>query len=210
MDESPVLILLAGGKSARMGSPKGLLDYHGTLWILEQISRYKYVRKPNVFIGLGYDSEHYFKAIPWFTEALNDFYLYDGVEVRIVINHQPEYGAFSTLQIVLDKVDTNATILVQPIDVPLVNIQNLDSIIKEINTIVIPECDSMNGHPVKLKPEFWNTLLSIDISSKEARLDVQIKGRDISIITYVRVTDNSVYHNINTINNWNNYLNNNL
>lgn len=210
MVESPVLILLAGGKSGRMGSPKGLLDYHGTLWILEQISRYKYVRNPNVFIGLGYDSEYYFRAIPWFTEALDDFYLYDGVEVRIVINHQPEYGAFSTLQIVLDKVDTNATILVQPIDVPLVNIQNLDSIIKEINTIVIPECDSKNGHPVKLKPEFWNTLLSIDISSKEARLDIQIKGRDISIITYVRVTDNSVYQNINTINNWNNYLNNNF
>ena len=45
---SPVLILLAGGKSARMGFPKGLLDYHGTFWILEQISRYKYVDRKSV------------------------------------------------------------------------------------------------------------------------------------------------------------------
>ena len=208
MDESPVLILLAGGKSTRMGSPKGLLDYRGKLWILEQISRYKYVQNPSVYIGLGYDSKHYFSAIPWFKEAINDLYLYDGVELKVIINHQPEFGAFSTLQIVLDKVATNATVLVQPIDVPLVNVQSLVSIINENNIIVIPECDSINGHPVKLKPEFWNTLLSIDISTKEARLDAQIKNNNTSSITFINVTDSSVYQNINTINDWNNYLKN--
>jgi len=180
MDESPILILLAGGKSTRMGSPKGLLNFHGTLWILEQISRFKHVKNPKVYIGLGYDNERYFEAILWFTEALDDFYDYDGVEVKVVLNKYPKLGSFSTLQAVLDKVDINTAVLIQPIDVPLADEQNLAIIINENNNIVIPNCDSKNGHPVKLKPEFWNTLLSIDRSSKEARLDLQIKSTKLS------------------------------
>lgn len=208
--DSPVLILLAGGKSSRMGSPKGLLNFRGKYWILEQISRYKHIQNPKVYIGLGYDYEHYFKDIPLFTKALDDFYLYDGVEVKVIINQQPELGAFSTLQAVLDKVDTKTSVLVQPIDVPLVNKQSLVSIINKDNNIVIPKCNSKNGHPVKLKPEFWNTLLSIDKSSKNARLDVQIKAQNTSTITYVKVSDKSVYQNINTYKYWNNYLKTNL
>jgi len=150
MVESPILILLAGGKSTRMGFPKGLLDFHGKLWLLEQISRLKYVENPKVCIGLGHDSELYFKSIPWFAEALNNFYLYDGVEVRVVINNQPEFGAFSTFQTVLDKIVRTANVLVQPIDVPLADQQSLTTIIKKNNSIIIPRCNFKNGHPVKL------------------------------------------------------------
>lgn len=193
-----------------MGSPKGLLDYKGKLWILEQISRYKHELHAKVYIGLGYDYESYLSTIPWFTEALDDFYLYNEVEVRIVINNNPKFGAFSTLQTVLDSIDINTNILVQPIDVPLANKQSLFTIINENNTIVIPKYAAKNGHPVKLKPEFWNNLLSIDKSSKKARLDFQIKAIDISSVTYIKVTDSSVYQNINTMKEWNNYLKNNL
>ena len=200
----PILILLAGGKSTRMGYPKGLLDFRGKRWILEQISRYSCIKNPKVYSGLGYDYELYFKAIPWFIEAVDDFYLYNGVEVKVIINLQPQFGAFSTLQTVL--VDIKVSVLVQPIDVPLANKQSLVSIINKDNSIVIPKCNSKNGHPVKLKPEFWNTLLSIDKSSKNARLDLQIKAQNTSTITYVKVSDKSVYQNINTINNWNDYL----
>ena len=65
MDASRVLIILAGGRSSRMGSPKGLLDYHGTPWILEQISRFNCVQNAKVYIGLGYDYEKYVDVIPW-------------------------------------------------------------------------------------------------------------------------------------------------
>ena len=205
---SPVLILLAGGKSARMGFPKGLLDYHGTFWILEQISSYKYVDNPKVVIGLGYDYELYFKAIPWFYKAKDDFYLYDGVEVRVVINRQPVFGAFSTLLTVLNKINKKTTALIQPVDVPLLNTKDLRSIINKINDIIIPKCKGNNGHPVKLLPQFWNTLLRVDKSSKNARLDLQIKAQNTSTITYVKVSDKAVYLNINTSKDWNNYLKN--
>ncbi len=203
--DSPILILLAGGKSTRMGFPKGLLNYHGTLWIVEQITRYKHIDNAKVFIGLGYDFQKYLDTIPWFKKALNNAYDHNGVEVRVVINNQPQLGSFSTLQTVLKNIDTQVMVLVQPIDVPLVNKDSLITIIRENNAIVIPNCTTKNGHPVKLKPEFWNTLLAVDTSSENARLDIQIKQINTSSIAYVNINDSSVYQNINTKEKWNNY-----
>jgi len=203
--DSPILILLAGGKSTRMGFPKGLLDYHGTPWIVEQITRFKHIENAKVYIGLGYDFQKYLDAIPWFKKALDNSYNYNGVEVRIFINKTPEFGAFSTLQTVLKKVSILTAVIVQPIDVPLANKQSLNVILNENNSIVIPRCNTKNGHPVKLKPVFWKTLLTVDTSSENARLDTQIKQVSTSSITYINVTDTSVYQNINTKDKWNAY-----
>ena len=203
---SPVLILLAGGKSTRMGTPKGLLNYFGKPWILEQICRYKPIENPKVIIGLGYDYKQYFKEIPWFKSAINHLYKYNGVTVQVVINKEPEYGSFSTLQTVLHTVNLKNTILVQPIDVPLLNNKELRLIIRNTNKIVIPTCDAKNGHPVKLNPTFWNILLAIDKTSDNARLDVQIKKENPLSIKYLNVLDNSVYQNINTKEDWKKHL----
>jgi len=206
MDNTPVLIILAGGRSTRMGFPKGLLDFHGNYWILEQISRYKYVNNAKVYIGLGYDYKNYLAAIPWFEKAKDNYYEYQGVEVKVVINNQPQFGAFSTLQTVLNSIDKEYSVLVQPVDVPLLNKQSLASIINENHSVVIPKCSDKNGHPVKLKPKFWNRLLKVDISSNDARLDLQIKKTNNESVTYVKVLDSSVYQNINTKEKWTEYL----
>ncbi len=206
MEDTPILILLAGGKSSRMGTPKGLLNYRGKPWILEQISRFKDIINPKVYIGLGYNYKLYFESIPWFKKAIDKTHNYNGVEVRVIINHQPQFGAFSTLQTVLRNIEKEVTVIVQPIDVPLFNKDSLRSFIDINKPIVIPVCEDKKGHPVKLKPEFWTTLLSIDLSSKKARLDIQIKQYNTSSIAYHKVTDNSVYHNINTKEDWNNYV----
>jgi len=49
------LILLAGGRSSRMGIPKGLLDYHGHPWLLEQLRRFKAVSGKLAVVVLRYD-----------------------------------------------------------------------------------------------------------------------------------------------------------
>ena len=121
---------------------------------------------------------------------------------------EPQLGPFSTLQTILSIIDTKITIIVQPIDVPLLNKEDLATIIKEDNIIVIPTCNAKNGHPVKLKPEFWNTLLSKDVSNVKSRLDIQIKLSNTSRISYVNVEDTSIYQNINTKIKWDNYAKN--
>jgi len=206
MVKAPVLIILAGGKSSRMGSPKGLLNYQGNPWILEQISRFAKVNNPEVYIGLGYDHELYFELIPWFKKAVNKTYRYKDVQVRIIINSEPEYGPFSTLQTVLKKMDPKETVLVHPIDIPFMDEKNLIALINEKNTIVVPVCENKKGHPVKLKPEFWIRLLNINLSSEKARLDSQIKAYNTSKVSYFNVDYKPIYQNINTIKMWNKYL----
>jgi len=189
-----------------MGFPKGLLDFHGKPWILEQISRYRYIKNPKVYIGLGYDHERYFETIPWFKDAIDTYHEYNGVEVKLIINHQPQLGTFSTLLSVLRNIHSKDSILVQPIDVPLLNSNDLLLLCKENNTVVIPKCDAKNGHPVKLKPEFWMKLLYIDLSEENARLDYQIRLASPLSVTYFNTMDNSIYQNINSLKEWKKFI----
>src|SRR5688572_20706140 len=57
-------LLLCGGKSSRMGQPKGLLDYFGRPWLVEQLYRLKKVGMSSVTVLLGYGSDEYFVKIP--------------------------------------------------------------------------------------------------------------------------------------------------
>ncbi len=63
-----------------------------------------------------------------------------------------------------------------------------------------------NGHPVQLKSEFLKTLLTVDLTSANVRLDLQIKKFEASSVTYLNVTDNYAYQNINTSKEWKNNL----
>ncbi len=206
MVKTPILVLLAGGKSDRMGFPKGLLDYYGRFWILEQISRFNDVFEPTVFIGLGFDYEVYLEHIPWLKKALDNPYVFNGVEVRVVINKKPELGVFSTLQTVLQEIDTDTSILVQPIDVPLLNSRELKKLLILENDIVLPSYKSKNGHPVKLSSEFWMPLLEIDSMDEKARLDVQIKQDTKGLVSYCEVLDHAVIENLNNEGAWKSYL----
>jgi molybdopterin-guanine dinucleotide biosynthesis protein A len=205
--DSPILILLAGGKSSRMGTPKGLLDYYGNPWILEQILRYKNIENPRIYIGLGFDYEQYIEKIPWFKGAIKHAYFYSGVKVRVFINEYPDLGPFSTLQIVLKKIESKDSVLVLPIDVPLLDFKNLKVLIVENNKAVIPVYNGNNGHPVKLDYGFWKILLSINLKSKMARLNLQIKQMNALNKTYIAVSSCSICQNINTLEQWKSYLN---
>ena len=65
---NPTLIILAGGKSSRMKILKGLLPYKKSYWILAQMDAFK--AGETVCIGLGFDKELYFDAIPWLKDAI--------------------------------------------------------------------------------------------------------------------------------------------
>jgi molybdopterin-guanine dinucleotide biosynthesis protein A len=107
MKNSTVFVLLAGGKSERMGIAKGLLQYKDTFWILEQLDRISTSTITEVFIGLGINHEQYFDKISWLKKAQLDFFLYKNLKVRVVVNQNSELGSFSTLQTVLLQIPKN-------------------------------------------------------------------------------------------------------
>ena len=63
MENSISYVMLAGGKSSRMGVAKGLLKYRQTFWILEQLQRLEKTAISDVLIGLGHDYDAYLSAI---------------------------------------------------------------------------------------------------------------------------------------------------
>ena len=80
MQNNIVFVLLAGGKSERMGVAKGLLKYQQTYWILEQLHRISKTNITDVYIGLGFNFEHYFNAIPWLQNAQSNFVEFEGFQ----------------------------------------------------------------------------------------------------------------------------------
>ncbi|MDP3358820.1 MAG: NTP transferase domain-containing protein [Lutibacter sp.] len=207
MENEPVFVLLAGGKSERMGVAKGLLKYKHTFWILEQLSRISSAKIKTVYIGLGYNNEHYFDAIPWLKDAITDFVDYQGLKIKTIVNPTPELGSFSTLQTVLKNINSNVDVLLAPIDVPLLNPEELNNIIAAKNNIVMPNFEGKNGHPIKMNVNFWKNLVSLNISEENSRLDLQIKKLNPEEITMIKVSDDSSVKNLNTKSAWISYLN---
>ena len=207
MENEPVFVLLAGGKSERMGVAKGLLKYKHTFWILEQLNRISSAKIKTVYIGLGYNNEHYFDAIPWIKDALINFVDYQGLKVKTIVNPNPELGSFSTLQTVLKNINSSCNVILSPIDVPVLNFDELNKIISAKNSIVMPNFKSKNGHPIKMDVNFWKKLVSLNISEENSRLDLQIKKLKPEEITMIKVSDASAVKNLNTKTAWISYLN---
>ncbi len=199
-------VLLAGGKSERMGVAKGLLKYQQTYWILEQLHRISKTNIKDVYIGLGFNFEHYFNAIPWLQNAQSNFIEYEGLKVKVIINENPEYGSFSTLQTVLKVIPKSSEILVNHIDIPILNSEELSKIISFKNEIVLPNYKGKNGHPIKLNPSFWNNLLQLHPTEKDSRLDFQLKKVNPVKISIIEVLDRAIIMNLNTKKAWISFL----
>jgi CTP:molybdopterin cytidylyltransferase MocA len=205
MENDTVFILLAGGKSERMGIAKGLLEYKNTYWILEQIERISTATLTEAYIGLGYNYDEYLNKIPWFRDALLHFVLYKKIRIKIIINRNPELGSFSTLQAVLQQIPQNKSVLINPIDIPILNTTELQNIIEVENQIVLPNFEGKNGHPIKLHSDFWESLLLLNPTEENSRLDLEIKKTIPSKITTIAITDSCILKNLNTPNDWMEY-----
>ncbi|SFS73725.1 NTP transferase domain-containing protein [Lutibacter maritimus] len=208
MKNKPVFVLLAGGKSERMGTDKGLLKFNNNYWILEQLNRISNSTIQKIYIGLGFHSQHYFEAIPWLKDALVDFVSYQNLNIKVIINNTPELGSFSTLQTILKEVTEKSTIILNHIDIPILNVTELIKIISTENNVVIPIFEGKKGHPIKMKPAFWTNLISINATEIDARLDYQLKKINPIKISTVEVFDRTVILNLNTKKDWNTFLEN--
>ena len=207
MKNDTVFVLLAGGKSERMGVDKGLLRYQHTFWILEQLHRISKTSISEVYIGLGFNYQHYLEAIPWLENALLNPVSFNSINIRVVINKHPELGSFSTLQTILKNLNSTSSILLNPIDIPILNTSELEQIIDTQNLVVIPTYNKERGHPVKLHPSLWKQLINVAIKSNDARLDYQLRKLPTKDISYIKVNDCSIIQNLNTKLEWISFLN---
>lgn len=195
------VIIPCGGKSSRMGAPKGLMVVNGRPWIELQLAQLCAVGVTRAIFVLGHDAEKYLLELPWMQSAVLDWSDVKGIQVMVVKNPNPEFGPFTSLQTAIHYVESlgEPAAFFLPIDVPCPNIRVWRSLVCECEGLaaaVIPSHAHHGGHPVLLSRELMLDLLKVPMDSEMARLDLQLRNQ--RHLAYVDVDDPKVGMNINT------------
>lgn len=133
------VVVLAAGRSSRMGHPKALSDLGGGARALERVvATCEAAGLPLPLVVLG---EHHDEV----RAALAHL---DG-RVRWLRNRRPEAGRTGSLQRGLEAASA-PTVLVLPIDHPLVAPDTLRRLVAAPGAWVVPEQAGRGGHPLKL------------------------------------------------------------
>ena len=155
-------IILAAGKSERMGWPKQLMPF-GTSTIMEQtIDNLLHSSVNGIIVVLGYKAEEV-------REKIGDR------PVKITVNHDYQRGLSTSIVAGLKLVDENAqAIMIALADQPVIDSKTINRLIKEFNShdkgIATPIYQGKRGHPVIFSMRYKDELL---------RLKGDIGGRQI-------------------------------
>ena len=186
MPENTSVVILAAGRSLRMGSPKPFLLWKSNITFLEKIIT-EYIKFGCYRIILVVNEDTY-KII-----QNKDFLLMK--EVTIVQNNEPDFGRFFSLKIGLIQIPYSDFVFVQDIDNPFVSFQLLKTIFKYRNneSYAVPTYLGKGGHPVMINRQIINHIINSDSNVLNLK-DV------LNTFTRLNVTvdDKTVLYNINT------------
>ena len=185
------LIILAAGRSLRMGTPKGLLDAGGMPLIEKQITEFRAGGGRDIVVVTAPDPEPYSALI----SARSAFR---------AINLMPELGQFSSLLVGIAAAQGLSSddlgVFVLPVDVPPPRAATWQALLADrTKHAAIPVApDGRGGHPVWLSAVFCKLLQSIAPTSPEARLDRQIRHLPLHCVANVRVMDPAIMIDLDT------------
>ncbi|WP_201094315.1 NTP transferase domain-containing protein [Thiocystis minor] len=140
MSPDPVAgLILAAGRSSRMGSPKALLRFDGLTALEQNVARMRLAGIDDIRVVIGHDAERIRSAHP-------------DLPVRWIENPQPERGMLSSIltgvaQLRRDEV----AMLLQPVDIPLVSPKSLAALLdqwrRQQAPVIYPVFKHRRGHP---------------------------------------------------------------
>ena len=150
-------VILSGGASRRMGSPKALLPYQGRPFLehLLDVSRQSKIGLRRVVLGA--DAEAVGKAIPLAKD-------------EIVINKDWEKGQLSSIQAALKSLPPGTDgIVLCLIDHPLISSALVHDLIENFyasgKKIVLPQYEGRRGHPVIFSAALYEELLTAPLET---------------------------------------------
>ncbi len=184
------LVILAAGKSSRMGFPKGLMPYCGKKLLQYQIEHFFSLGGKKIVVVLGEHRERYLNEIPALANC------------QLAFNDQVDLGPFYSLQLALNLLEHEKGAFLLPMDTPGANPSVWKSLAKGHQGkewVTIPTFEGRGGHPIILNQSFFKTLVSVDPQSEDARLDGQIKKLSLERILRLPVKDSRIRLNVNTL-----------
>jgi molybdenum cofactor cytidylyltransferase len=151
-------VILAAGKSTRMGRSKASLPLGTTETFLTRIIRtFQQADVDDLVVVLGHDAE-----------AIRERVTARGFTPRFVVNPDYERGQLSSIQTGLAAVDRPGVtaMLLTLVDVPLVSASTVRAVLEHYRTIhapiVRPTRGSTHGHPVLIDRALFNALRTAD------------------------------------------------
>ncbi|HEX3345611.1 MAG TPA: NTP transferase domain-containing protein [Polyangiaceae bacterium] len=186
------VVLLAAGRSSRMGQPKGLFPHRGRPWLESQLAA---VEGRRAVVVLGLDRALYLAALPGLASRPG---------VVVAVNPDPDRGPFSSLQVGLAALGAPAVapVFVLPVDVPAASAPTwraLEDALGPTLDAAIPTHEGRGGHPVLLAPPFVAQLGRRDPASPDSRLDALLR---LAKAILVPVGDPRVRLNLNAPEDW--------
>ncbi|MGB2639339.1 MAG: nucleotidyltransferase family protein [Candidatus Acidiferrum sp.] len=166
-------VILSGGASRRMGSPKALLSYQGRPFLehLLDVARHPKISVRRVVLGA--DAEPIAKEI-------------DLASDEIVINADWEKGQLSSIQSALRSLPPQtAGIILFLIDHPLISSALVDELIASFcssgKSIILPVYEGRRGHPVIFSASLYDELLTAPLETG-ARSVVWSHAGDVQVV----------------------------
>jgi molybdenum cofactor cytidylyltransferase len=180
-------LILAGGASRRMGTPKALLTIQGQTFLDRLIGLFAPICD-SVMVVLGHDFESVWGRSPTCQDGLT-----------FTINPDPERGMLSSLQCGLNELPANAAgVIFTPVDYPSFQSATLSRIAAAFrgraSDVVIPVYRGRNGHPVCVSRRIVQELLALPATAQARDVIRQHRERTC----FVDVEDPGVVVDIDT------------
>jgi len=182
-------VVLAGGRSARMGSPKALLDFRGQPFVVRILEALEALEVKTRVVVVGPDALRVRPALA-------------GHDCLIVENSDVDGGPIASLRValrVLQAVQPSAT-LAWPVDLPHVRVTTVERLIetfrREPAPAVVPMFAERRGHPVLWGAALFQELLTSETATRHgARAVWHAHAAEVAMVP---VDDPAVIDDLNT------------
>jgi molybdenum cofactor cytidylyltransferase len=180
-------LILAAGKSDRMGSPKPLLRIYGKTFLEHIVTEVRRSKVGQLKVVLGHKAETVLKSLP-------------SLPAEILINPDYHQGQLSSLITGLQTLQGSSAeaLILFLVDHPFVTCEVVDLLIQQFSqshsSIVIPTHHGRRGHPVIFGRQLFSELLHAPLDQGAALV---VRSHQTEIL-HVEVEDQGILIDIDT------------
>jgi molybdenum cofactor cytidylyltransferase len=173
-------IILSGGASRRMGTPKALLRFQNETFLDRLIRVFSAVANP-IIVVVGQHADQIQSGIE------------RGREVLFTVNPDPERGMLSSLQCGLALVPAAAdAAMFLPVDHPNIDLSTIQTLAARFRAdrapVTVPTYAGEHGHPVCIARPLIDELLALPPAAKAS----DVIHRHVARTSYIEVLDQAV------------------